>query len=259
MVMAKHGNNDIVLLLTACIDPTQSKNNIYHVLNDVDVRLNHYIEAIQYFLDKTSLRICFVDNSGYDLSAIERIKKYNKTGRLEFLSFLSDPETRAKGKGPGEVDIIKYAVENSRFISNSEYIIKITGRIKVRNIKSIIKTARYACKDKCKFVIAEKLYNSCWVHSYLFIAHKTFFNKSFYDEMSLICESEQNMVTFEQRLYFAIREWNNSGGKYLNFVTPIKVDGIRGDGGVYKTGSIKSRIKCILNCVICSMNKHIIP
>ena len=69
-------NNKInfVLLLTACIEPTQFKNKVQR--NDTKVRLTDYKEALKRWLhyeDDTITTVIFAENSGYDLTEIESV------------------------------------------------------------------------------------------------------------------------------------------------------------------------------------------
>ena len=58
---------------------------------------------------------------------------------------------------------------------DADYIIKITGRIKVLSINYLINLIIKKSAKKKKWVIAEKLFNGHWIHSYCFAAHKDFF------------------------------------------------------------------------------------
>lgn len=195
----------IVLLLTGCIDPTKSVNNIWHKLNDADLRLAQYLDAIKYFVAMTDVPIVFVENSGYDLSEIEFINNLKSSGRLEVFSYLASEDTRVKGKGYGEQDIIKYAIEHSVIIQSASYIVKITGRIKIKNIKNLINKTKRINENPGKWVVAEKLYKANWIQSYCFIAHKDFFDESFFINMHRISESIENLVTFEECLIMRLK------------------------------------------------------
>lgn len=241
-----------VILLTACVNPSLSKNR-WHTLNDADLRLNQYVDAIGYYIKETDLNICFVDNSGYDISEIPLIEEYRATDRLEILTYLASEDVRLRGKGYGEQDILRYAMENSEFLSHADYIIKATGRIKIRNIKSLISLTKYISNKNKKYVIGEKLYKAKWIQSYLFIAYREFFCDAFFAQMRKVSEKNEDMKMFEEGLYSAIEEWKTFGGKFLNVLTPIIVDGMRGEGGYYYTNSFKDKIKCLLNAFRCNL------
>lgn len=141
----------ICLLLTACINPNGMS---YTQLQDSAERLRQYADALNYYLGKTSLPIVFVENSGYDISS--SFVKEIGSGRLEVLTFNGNNYDKQKGKGFGEALILKYAFEHSQILKQCDYVVKITGRLIVRNIKSILFESRliknelivsYLCQD----------------------------------------------------------------------------------------------------------------
>ncbi len=124
-----------VILLTACIQP---KGMSYTSLHNSEERKKQYIDAIKFYLAKTSQYIVFVENSNTDISSLFKTDIYS--GRLECLTYEGN-KNKARGKGFGECEIIKYALENSITIHNKKNnrIIKITGRLIVKNIETLIK------------------------------------------------------------------------------------------------------------------------
>ena len=53
------------ILLTACIDP---KGMAFTTLQNKEVRLQQYLDALNYYLYNTNLNIVFVENTGYNIS-----------------------------------------------------------------------------------------------------------------------------------------------------------------------------------------------
>ena len=123
----------MIILLTACINPRGMSHTF---LNDVEKRKMQYIAAINYYISQTHFPIVFAENSGIEIK--ECFQKQIKEGRLECLSFWGNQD-KLRGKGYGECEIIQYALENSKIIHNSsdKRIIKITGRLIVKNISKI--------------------------------------------------------------------------------------------------------------------------
>lgn len=126
-------NKNLVILLTATINPNGMS---FTQLQDPNIRLDQYIQAINFYLNETSYKIVFVENSGIDISYI--FTKAINAGRVEILSFLGNDYNKSRGKGLGEARIIEYALEHSIFISNCTHIIKITGRLIVPNINRVL-------------------------------------------------------------------------------------------------------------------------
>lgn len=124
--------NDIVILLTACVDPGGMINTL---LQDIEVRKQQYLEAIGFYLKETKYNIVFCENTDADFyDEIEAVEKYD---RLEYITFFGNDYDKKRGKAYGEGRIIKYAMENSRFLKDAAYVIKVTGRIKILNINRI--------------------------------------------------------------------------------------------------------------------------
>lgn len=90
-------------------------------------RIADYQQSLQLWLDKSDFRIVFVENSQADLSPFLPFReKY--PNRIEFLSFDGNNFPRHYGKGFGEQLTINYAIDNSNFIKECDYIFKISGR-----------------------------------------------------------------------------------------------------------------------------------
>lgn len=125
----------MILLLTGCINPFGMS---YTSLNDPKERERQYINAIRFYLSNTQYPIVFTENSGTDISQI--FTESIKSGRMEFLTFKGN-QNKERGKGYGECEILQYALEQSVLINNSQSkrIAKITGRLIIRNINSIIR------------------------------------------------------------------------------------------------------------------------
>jgi len=122
-----------ILFLTGCINPNGMKLT---ALQDAKQRLEQYKCAIKFYLQETNYRILFVENSNTDIT--QYFSTAINEGRLEVLTFQGNDYNRDLGKGYGEMQIVNYALINSNFIQQSEFIVKITGRIKVLNIKRIL-------------------------------------------------------------------------------------------------------------------------
>lgn len=250
----KDGEPHITLLLTACIDPSGTNNLICHKLVDVETRLCQYIDVIQFFSEKTDLPILFVDNSGFDISEIKLLTDLKSVGRLETISYTASDEVREKGKGPYELDIIRHAIRDSELIKKSDYIIKITGRVRINDIQRLIRITQRLGSSKKRYVVGEKLFKAQWIQSYLFIAHIDFFREKYMSHLDGIVESVDNLVPFESCLYYAVLEWINDGGMWYNVPFPIQVEGVKGNGERYYPGAVKfGKIKCFINAFVCNV------
>jgi len=124
----------MVLFLTGCINP---EGMLYTSLNDKEKRMEQYLTAINYYLSNTKYKIIFTENSGTDISFY--FKEHIQSKRLECITFNGNKE-KSRGKGYGEAEIFKYTLEHSQTIKKhceSQQIVKITGRLIVKNINRI--------------------------------------------------------------------------------------------------------------------------
>lgn len=129
----------MILLLTGCINPD---GMAYTTLSNQEERREQYILAIHYYLSETNYPIVFAENSNTDISNL--FKSEITSGRIECLTF-SGNQNKERGKGYGECEIIQYALDNSRLINSvkDQRVVKITGRIIVKNISAIIRCHQY--------------------------------------------------------------------------------------------------------------------
>ena len=101
--------DDVVLLLTACINPN---GMLYTTIQDTELRKKHYIESLFFYLTKTQYKIVFVENSNTDISSL--YQKEISEGRLECITFDGNNYDRSLGKGYGEALILDYACMHSK-------------------------------------------------------------------------------------------------------------------------------------------------
>ena len=117
------------------------------VINNPRERQMQYENAIRYYILNTCYPIVFVENSGTDIS--RSFQEYIKSGRIECLSFIGN-QNKTRGKGYGESEIIQFALDNSVLIKNNNdmRIAKITGRLIIKNINSIIFIHKFLFKKE---------------------------------------------------------------------------------------------------------------
>lgn len=136
----------ITLLLTGTVNPGQM---VFTKLTDPDLRRNQYIESLNYWLEKVAFPIVFVENSGVDISSAIN-PKYSR--RIEFLTFLGNNYDKQLGKGYGEMRCLEYASLNSSFFKLSDFVFKVTGRLKILNFE---KFDRYYQKNPTTLLLLD--------------------------------------------------------------------------------------------------------
>jgi hypothetical protein len=118
------------VLLTACINPLGAP---FLKRNDSRQREKDYIISLSNWLKHKKTKIVFCENSGYDLSKIKNTIENIGHTNLEILQFCGNENVTTRGKGYSEMVIIEYALANSRFINDSSYILKVSGRNYIEN------------------------------------------------------------------------------------------------------------------------------
>lgn len=126
--------NRIAILLTACVNPNGMS---FTKLQNPSERLDQYLKAISFYLQNTNFSIVICENTNINFS--QYFPSEVEGQRLECLSFNGNSYNKSLGKGYGEAKIIEYALLNSRLIKQSQYVLKITGRLIFRNINEITK------------------------------------------------------------------------------------------------------------------------
>lgn len=152
------GNRNMILLLTASIAPKQFKNSVRR--NDVKTRLEDYKKALKFWLhhkDERITEILFAENSGYDLTEIKQVFELENRYNRKF-NIIQKVETLAPEGfhyGYSELELIDFVFENNPFLSDEDYIIKVTGRLYFPKISKLISV----CLPHYLFVADSRIYN----------------------------------------------------------------------------------------------------
>lgn len=113
------------------------------VLRDEEERLKQYKDSIYFFLESGAFsKVVFCENSNYGTEKLSYLTEFaQKRGiELELLSFQGNVEMSCiHGKGYGEGEIMDFVFTHSRLVEKEPYFVKITGRLKVDNVKDIVK------------------------------------------------------------------------------------------------------------------------
>lgn len=133
----------MIIIVTGTIAPGEQS---YLAIKSVEERVLQYRKTLrQIIMSNVGLPIVFCENSGYGTDEMEDLidiaRQHNCS--LELLSFLGDKDAvRLYGKGYGEGEILEYVLQHSRLISKKHFFIKITGRLEIDNLCSIVKKVK---------------------------------------------------------------------------------------------------------------------
>ncbi|MBA3364402.1 MAG: hypothetical protein H0U03_01265 [Actinobacteria bacterium] len=133
----------LLILLTATIDPMGRAGVLR---SDPEIRLDDYARSLDRWLDAGSelpAELVFCENSGWPLDRLRELAadRY-PSDRLRFLQFSGNDYPAELGKGPGEAAIIDHAIETVLADrAGSDLVVKCTGRLFVRNLRSLLPPA----------------------------------------------------------------------------------------------------------------------
>lgn len=191
-----------IILLTSCVNPNGMP---FTALSDINVRKQQYLDALRFYVNNTPLPIVYVDNSNVD------IKEYNVISnivddRLEILSFDGNHD-KEHGKGYGELEIIDYAIKHSNIINSNKNvsIIKITGRLVIVNIMTILNQLKYNILPSSNSVICSMNSDFSMADSRLLIAPLNFYKRLIENRMAI---NDSEGVYLEHVLCSLIKKQN---------------------------------------------------
>ena len=214
---------DDIILLTACINPGGMP---FTVVSDATQRLNQYLLALQFYLQNTSCPIVFVDNSNMDKTPfLEYESQYGS--RLEILTFDGN-KVKTQGKGLGEMEIIEYALMHSKFnlLLDKYRIVKITGRLIVRNINSLLKCDKWHLYPY-KSIVCHVNSDLTFADSRIFISLGSFMNLLVKQKKYL---NDTKGIYFEHLLCQQIKQQKTF--TFFPFITEPHFEGISGSTGI---------------------------
>ena len=213
-----------VILLTSCVNPNGMP---FTALSDINVRKQQYLEALSFYVYNTSLPIVYVDNSNVNIKEYSVFSNIVED-RLELLSFDGNYD-KEHGKGFGELEIIDYAINHSHIINNNKNIslIKITGRLIIVNIATILKQLKYNILPSSKSVICSMNSDFSMADSRLFIAPLNFYKRLIENRMAI---NDSEGVYLEHVLCSLIKKQNLY--EFHPFFTEPQYQGVSGSTNI---------------------------
>tara|TARA_R110002012_G_scaffold321984_1_gene553074 strand:- start:17910 stop:18632 length:723 start_codon:yes stop_codon:yes gene_type:complete len=210
--------NSSILLLTSTISPQD-----WHFVGrkGIDEREEDYFLALSFY-SKFNLPIVFIDNSGHFSKRINSV--ISNISESEYLTFLSNHSN--KGKGHGELEIIKYAFENSKLINKYDNIIKISGRYIISNFIHFLSNLTFNNKIHC----CNYSRRFSWVDTRIMILDHYFINNYLFPTMDKFLD-EPSSIFFERVYARSIHLFQYDGGKILLWPTYPFYNAINGENG----------------------------
>ena len=239
--------SDCTILLTACVNP----NGMIHTqINDSSIRLEQYLNAIDFYLNNSKSKVVVVENSNFDFAPY--FSKEIEEKKIECLYFDGNNYDKSLGKGYGEACIIEFALSNSSFIRNSKAIIKITGRFKIDNIRTVLKL----CNNKADTIYTMYSRKVPYVFKSVLVIAPIGFWKLFVSQKEQLNDSK--MMYFEHLLYKLSMTTSKSKTYNISmFKCPVKYNGYSGtSGNRYKNDTFFEWLKKYLYFSIIFKNRY---
>lgn len=138
--------SDVAVLITATI---HSGRTPLVKRNDPVQRERDYLEVFEAWLSADcNVDIVFCENSGADLSSFDAaIRSRAKKDEIRLLSFQGNEGAYQKGKGYGEMEIIRHAFEQVPELRDHRYVVKVSGRYRINNAERLIAQIREMSAD----------------------------------------------------------------------------------------------------------------
>ena len=226
----------ICLILTATVDP---KGMIFLERSNVKDRFNDYIQSFAKWCSNSNINdLIFLENSGFDLTQFEEIKKKYPSKNIEIISSqVNNDFPRNLGKGYGEYLSLNEIIKNSRILDNYDYFIKVSGRYYVKNIHKIINEI---IKDNTDIKICLKN-NLTFADTHLFSGSKFFFKSILLNHIDKT--NDTNGVYFEHCVAKATLNAINKGYSYSQLATYPDIHGYIGTNNKLLNYNFLKKIK----------------
>ncbi|MDB6008696.1 MAG: hypothetical protein JWL65_946 [Gammaproteobacteria bacterium] len=231
-------SRSVVLLLTATIDPGDT---MMVVRREPLLRLEDYRLALESWLSSEAApKIVVCENSGYDLTPLKRLVTPRAGREVEFISFSGNQHGATRGKGYAEIGIIEHAMAKSELLSNSDVVVKCTGRLIVRNALRVLRSTASSDFD----IMCTLKGNLTFADSRLFAATPAFLRDYLFPRVDMIDDNAG--VHFEHALASATARALADRKCWRPFPIFPRIEGISGSDGLVMTNSaVKSAAKTL--------------
>jgi hypothetical protein len=226
-----------VLLITSCV--IIADDDV--VLRDPKDRIKHTLEAIEHWLSVApTLPIVICDGSNFDF--LSTLQERFPGVDFECLYFQNSIENvKAQGKGYGEGEIIEYALEHSKWIKDTDYFIKCTGKLWVENFHECLKTFNGEFKGSAYFRNVFSFFKKTsfeYIDTRFYMSSVTFYKQYFMKAYELVGLADRKSIEHVFKDILLKEQF-----KGILFSTHPVICGVGGGHGKYYKNSLKRRIK----------------
>lgn len=223
-------------------------------LKDEATRLHHTIESIAHWTKiSPHSPIVFCDGSNYDLRPI--VNKEFPKSTIECLKFENDQQlVRLHGRGYGEGEIVRYALEHSQLIREADCFAKCTSKLWVKNF---VECMHWWNGDLLCHGIFQSVFSPIQATNFKHIDTRFYIvNKSFYRQFFLFAHHNINTS-----IGYGLEEcfhkiFQTEGITRALFSVPPVIEGVGGGTASYYRNSIKRVLKERLQIAILRQRKE---
>jgi hypothetical protein len=210
---------ELPLLMTASVDP---KGMSGLSVADVAVRRRQYLATFEHYLRLPSVHtVVFAENSGCDLSDFSRMAACFPDKIIELLSCSLNDYPRHLGKSYGELRLMDYAVEHSKYLQKSAGFIKVTGRFRFLNLEGLLNEAQQRLpwvmfcdiKDHPIYDWLRNGWNGHSADTRFFIVRKDFYRERFYGQHGMLNDSAGELI---EMLFFRVIKRHSGPGRIIS-------------------------------------------
>jgi hypothetical protein len=217
-------NTSYLLVMTACIDPSNGHVKIKR--SNPLLRLQDYETAFRFWLNYRSEvvnKILFIENTGYPLDSLKEIAATeNPLGKLvEFISLNCNEYPTDVHYGYAELAMLDEGLPISRLFQDSEYLIKVTGRLVFPSLGRLLNWLppgsifAVDCRKNPWFMRSKNEY----VTTQLMIFSTTFYRQNL---IGIKEKMNQQMTHMEGVIYQVLCQNVHKSGAWMRF--PFNVD-----------------------------------
>ena len=229
-------SKDFPVLITSSVTPQDNTVR----LKSARERLKHTLDALaewRQIAPHSPIIVC--DGSGFDFSAY--LDSLCGSVPHEALCFQNDIDlVKLYGKGYGEGEIIRYALQNSSLLRRFESFVKCTAKLWVANYPRIVSEYREPLKISGYFSNVFNLKKT--IYSYIdtrfYIVQKEFYQRHFLDAHLLDLGDRKLGLEYQFKAALSKTQLQS----YL-FRHPLIMQGVSGGSGHHSKTGIRKRIK----------------
>lgn len=225
------------VLLTSCIHVADPGS--VNLINPEE-RIHHTMESVEKWLHAfPAIRLVICDSSNYDFTPL--VKSSFPSASIECLAFGANKDlVKFHGKGYGEGEIVRYALDHSIRLKETDFFAKCTAKLWVENFAECLEqwNGTFLCKMTFTNAFSLKATRIDHVDTRFYLAEKSFYKRYF---MNAHMQLGHTIGMSIEDSFRDIILQNQMQG--IVFRTPPMIGGVGGGTGKYYNISPVKKLK----------------